>query len=91
LEKIKRYFKESSKDDFFIGVKMGKVFSLAKEFIEMPLDEIEKLLENPIHEARVGAVSIMDFQARNKKTSDERRKELFDLYIRKHTELITGI
>ncbi len=68
----------------FIGVRMGQVFSLAKEFIEMPLPEIEKLLESPIHEARAGALSIMGQQARRKKTSDERRKELFDLYIRRH-------
>ena len=37
----------------------------------------------------MGAVSIMDFQARNKKTSDKRRKELFDLYIRRHNRINT--
>lgn len=65
-------------------VPMGKVFALAKEFMGMSLDEIEKLLESPIHEGRVGAVSIMDFEARSKKTPASRRKELFDLYIRRH-------
>ena len=74
----------SDDDDIILGVRMGQVFALAKEFIEMPLAEIEKLLENPIHEARVGAVSIMDFQARSKKTTEARRKELFDLYIKRH-------
>src|SRR5690348_10422164 len=67
------------KRDQIIGVRMGQIFALAKEFIGMELDDVEKLLESPIHEARVGAVSIMDFQARNRKTSPERRKELFDL------------
>lgn len=67
-----------------MGVPMGKVFALAKEFTGMSLDEIEKLLETPVHEGRVGAVSIMDFQARNKKTPESRRKELFELYIRRH-------
>jgi 3-methyladenine DNA glycosylase AlkD len=66
---------------------MGQVFALAKEFIDLLPSEIEKLLESPIHEVRVGAVSIMDFQARDKKTSDERRKELFDLYIRRHDRI----
>lgn len=66
-------------DDVIMGVRMGQVFALAKEFMAMPLGEIEKLLDSPIHEARVGAVSIMDFQARSKKTTGERRKELFDL------------
>jgi 3-methyladenine DNA glycosylase AlkD len=66
---------------------MGEVFALAKEHMDMPLDEIEKLLESPIHEARVGAVSIMDFQARSKKTTEARRRELFDLYIRRHDRI----
>lgn len=79
----------SDRDDVIMGVRMGQVFALAKEFIEMPLDEIEKLLESPIHDVRVGAVSIMDFQARSKKTSDERRKELFDLYLRRHDRINT--
>jgi HEAT repeat protein len=63
---------------------MGQIFRLAKESIGMAPDEIEKLLESPNHERRVGAVSIMDWQARNKKTSTERRRELFDLYVRRH-------
>jgi len=77
----------SDKNDVLIGVRMGKVFTLAKEHMDMPTDEIEKLLESPIHEARVGAVSIMDFQARSKKTPESRRKELFDLYIRRHDRI----
>jgi 3-methyladenine DNA glycosylase AlkD len=88
LKKIQRYFKsgegEYGEGDEFIGVRMGQVFELAKEFIEMPLSEIEKLLESPIHQARAGGLSIMGKQARSKKTSDERRKELFDLYMRRH-------
>lgn len=72
-----------------LGVRMGQVFALAKEHVEMPLDEVEKMLESPIHEMRVGAVSIMDFQARSKKTTAERRKELFDLYIRRHDRINT--
>jgi 3-methyladenine DNA glycosylase AlkD len=75
--------------DNILGVRMGQVFALAKEFMSMELDEIEAMLESPIHEMRVGAVSIMDFQARSKKTTDVRRKELFDLYIRRHDRINT--
>ena len=91
LKKIQRYFKtgagEYGEGDEFIGVRMGQVFTLAKEFIEMPPGEIEKLLESPIHEARAGALSIMDKQARSKKTPEIRRKELFDLYIKRHDRI----
>jgi 3-methyladenine DNA glycosylase AlkD len=79
----------SDNDDVILGVRMGQVFALAKEFMDMPLDEVEKLLESPIHEARVGAVSIMDFQARSKKTTEARRKELFNLYIKRHDRINT--
>jgi len=91
LKRIQHYFKtgkgEYSEGDQFIGVRMGQVFALAKEFMEMTPKEIEKLLVNPIHEARVGAVSIMDFQARNKKTPESRKKELFELYIDSHEHI----
>jgi 3-methyladenine DNA glycosylase AlkD len=73
----------SSDDDRFVGVRMGDVFALAKEFIGLPLAEVERLLESPIHEARAGALSIMDKQARRKRTTDERREELFRLYLRR--------
>ena len=79
----------ASEEAVIWGVRMGQVFALAKEFTAMPLDEIEKLLESPVHEARVGAVSIMDFQARSKKTTEARKKELFDLYIKRHDRINT--
>lgn len=75
--------------DELLGVRMGQVFALAKEFISMELDEVQKLLQSPIHEARVGAVSIMDFQARHKKTSESRKKDLFNLYIKQHKHINT--
>ena len=87
LEKLQRYFKtgegEYGEGDEFMGVRMGQVFALAKEFIEMPPGEIEKLLESPLHEVRAGALSIMDKQGRSNKTPESRRKELFDLYLRR--------
>ena len=90
-ESIQRYFKTGegahSTGDIFIGVKMGQLFALAKTFLAMPVAEIEKLLESNIHESRAGAVSIMDKASRSKKTTEARRKELFDLYMRRHDRI----
>ena len=87
-EKTLRYFKsgegEYGEGDTFVGVRMGEVFALAKEFTDMPLDEIEKLLDSPIHEARAGALSIMGIHGRRKRTRDSKRKQFFDLYMRRH-------
>lgn len=91
LIKIQRYFKSGAGEyghgDQFLGVRMGQVFALAKEFIAMPPPEIEKLLLNPLHEVRAGAVSIMNQQGRNKKTPESRRKELYDLYLKRHDRI----
>lgn len=91
LEKIQRYFKSGEGQygagDKFMGVKMGNLFALAKEFAGMPIKEIEKLLENPIHEVRAGAVSIMDKESRTKNITEGRLKEFFDLYIRRHDRI----
>lgn len=68
---------------------MAALFALAKSFTAMPLAEVEKLLGNKLYEARMGAVCIMDFQARDKKATPEKRKELFDLYISHHKQINT--
>ena len=90
-EKSLRYFKsgegEYGAGDKFIGIRMGQLFALAKEFIEMPLNEIERLLESPIHEARAGALSIMGQRSKRKKTSDTERKQLYALYLRRHDRI----
>jgi len=88
IENVKRFYweNEDSKNKF-IGVKWGSVFSLAKKFSGMSLVEIVKLLDSPFYEVRLGAVSIMDYQARDKKISAGQKKELFDLYIKKHDRI----
>jgi 3-methyladenine DNA glycosylase AlkD len=91
LKKIQRYFKSGEGQyghgDRFIGVKMGQVFALAKEFADMHIDEIEKLLESTIHEARAGAVSLMDKASRSKKIQPERLEAFYKLYMRRHDRI----
>jgi hypothetical protein len=71
------------------GVGMGQIFGLARELQDMAPAEIERLLDSPVHAERVGAVSIMDFQARDRKRSPERKRELFELYLRRHDRIDT--
>ena len=66
---------------------MGRIFALAKGTHGAGRDRT--LLENPLHAARVGAVSVMDWQARRSRTTDERRRELFELYVRRHDRIDT--
>jgi hypothetical protein len=77
LAKIQRYFKTGRGDygagDTFLGVRMGQVFQLAKEFIEMPPAELNRLLDSDIHEVRAGAMSIMDKRTRRNRTPESVR------------------
>lgn len=87
-KKYHRYFSfEDDAADTFIGVRMGQVFALAKKCVLTPPTEIEKLMESDIHEARAAAMSIMAKQYAAKKTTPERRQELFDLYLRRHDRI----
>ena len=79
----------ASGPDDYSGVGMGQIFGLAKACMDMSPAEIEKLLDQPAHAARVGAVSVMDFQARDKKIPAERKRELFELYLRRHDRIDT--
>lgn len=63
---------------------MRHIFALARELSGMDPQQVEVLLEAPDHESRVGAVSIMDFQARSRTTPESRRRELYELYLRRH-------
>jgi 3-methyladenine DNA glycosylase AlkD len=91
VDEVSRYFhpdpNAGSSDNKTLGVSPGKVFPVAKQFVEMSLAEVEKLLDSRYYEVRLGAVSIMDFQARAKRITPEQRKALFDLYLRRHDRI----
>src|SRR5687768_1742661 len=84
LRKHRRYFvfdiDDQPADDYFIGVRMGSIFKLGEEFKDMPVAEIEKLMESPVHEIRAGALSIMGQSAKVKNCSEERLTDLYELY-----------
>ena len=88
LKKHHRFFKfdetKPVKGMQFMGVRMGQIFSTAQGFMDMPPGEIRKLLKSPVYEIRTGACSIMGKQGSHKKTTDTRRKELYDLYLNNH-------
>jgi len=87
LENVQRYFSYEGVESKFLGIRMSDIFALAKQSAQMPLNEIEKLLNSDFYEARMGAVSIMDFQARDKKATSDNKKQLYDLYILKHDRI----
>lgn len=88
---LQRYFKtgpgEYGEGDQFLGVRMGAVFTLARAHLGMPLADLETLLESELHEVRTGALTIMNEEAKKKGTSDDRRRDLYELYLRRHDRI----
>jgi 3-methyladenine DNA glycosylase AlkD len=79
-QRLARHLASGSKDAF-LGVRMGRVFAISKEFKDLPPGEIAKLLKSRFHEVRAGGLKIMALQAASRRTEEHRRKELFELYL----------
>lgn len=80
-------FRCDNPDEQFLAIRMHDVFDLAKQFVDLDLDQVEELLASPIHEIRVAAVSVMDFQARRRSTPLAQREALYRLYLRRHDRI----
>lgn len=70
--------------DYSGGVPKREIFSLAKEFQEAPISEVVTLLKDTNYDHRLGAVSILDWKARSKKTTLEEKEEIYLAYIQNH-------
>ncbi|MDY7394614.1 DNA alkylation repair protein [Aureibaculum sp. 2210JD6-5] len=70
--------------DYSEAIPKREIFSLSKEFQSMPVTEVIKLLKHKDDNLRLGAVSILDWKARNKKISKKERENIFRAYIDNH-------
>ncbi|WP_366183673.1 DNA alkylation repair protein [Flavobacterium ovatum] len=70
--------------DYSGEIPKRELFSLAKEYQYISVLEVIKLLQDDNENHRLGAVSILDWKARNKKTSEEEKKEIYRAYIDNH-------
>jgi 3-methyladenine DNA glycosylase AlkD len=77
-----------SPDEEAFGLRMGTLFDAAKGYTGMSLDEVDRLLDHPAYEPRLAAFCVLDFKAR-RRLSEEQRRELYDLYLRRHDRITT--
>lgn len=87
LTNVDRFFKGDDGRTIALGVKFATVFKIAKEFSNIKIRVIEELLESDYYEVRMGAASIMDFKACDRKTSQTEKRRLFNLYLAHHDRL----
>lgn len=84
---VARFYKGGDPATEVMGVRMPKVFPIAKTFASLSLNDVEELLGDNRYEVRMVAVAIMDFQARQKKLEPAHREALFELYLDRHDRL----
>ncbi len=86
---VAKFYAGTTPGNEVMGVPIPKVFPIAKAHTDLPIDQIEVLLEDPRYQVRMAAVSIMDFKAQRKSLSAEDREALFELYTRRHDRIDT--
>ena len=87
---LQRFFKtnvgEYGEGDIFIGVRVPANRLVAKRFLTLSLDEVDRLLNSPIHEHRQAALFILvyRFLAASKSSSrdDNLRSQLSNFYVK---------
>lgn len=80
---LQRFFKtgpgEYGEGDVFVGIRVPEVRKLAKEYEGLPLYEAIKLLQSPVHEARMLALLVL---TRSYNRGDAvRQKEIYEAYL----------
>lgn len=79
-----RFFKTGAgqygEGDQFLGVKVPDIRAVCKLYKDLPLGEVQKLLDSPIHEHREAGVIIL--ANRYPKSSPEDQEQIFRLYLK---------
>ncbi|MFZ1458950.1 MAG: DNA alkylation repair protein [Candidatus Saccharimonadales bacterium] len=70
---------EYGEGDQFIGVRVPMIRRVCKEFRQLPLAEVEKLIESPFHEHRMAGLIILSLQY--PKANEHGKRAIYDLYI----------
>ena len=81
---LSRFFKtgkgEYGEGDVFWGINVPEQRIIAKEFVSIPLEELQKLFQSLVHECRLTALLILTYKF--PKASEVEKKKIFNFYIR---------
>jgi 3-methyladenine DNA glycosylase AlkD len=79
-----RFFKtgvgEYGEGDVFLGVTVPQTRKVARQFRDISLEEVQRLVKSPMHEDRLLGLLIMVVQFKRAKTLEE-RKRIVDVYL----------
>jgi 3-methyladenine DNA glycosylase AlkD len=84
-QEVARFFKsgkgEYGEGDYFLGIKVPTITKIAKNNIDISLDDVGVLLKNKWHEIRVLAVKILALKFGSKKISDKEKNQIYKFYL----------
>lgn len=88
---LQKFFKtgkgEYGEGDRFLGIPVPRLRVIARQYYQMPLPEVKKLLQSTIHEYRMTALLILVY--RFKKVGESEQKKIFHFYL-KHIRWINN-
>ncbi|RZU63474.1 DNA alkylation repair protein [Zhihengliuella halotolerans] len=70
-----------------LGVRMGTLFDIAKRFTDLPLGQVDQLLDEPGYEPRLAAFCILDFAVRARSATESERADRYALYLARHDRI----
>lgn len=80
---LQRFFKtgkgQYGEGDVFLGLTVPQSRTIAKQYSDLPLKEVKKLLHSKAHEDRLIALVILTIQY--KKGTEEEKQKIYDLYL----------
>jgi 3-methyladenine DNA glycosylase AlkD len=81
---LQRFFKtgpgQYGEGDVFIGIRVPQTRKICKQFVGLPLGEVQKLLDSPVHEHRLAGVIILSYQY--PKADEKQKQAIYDLYLK---------
>lgn len=78
----KTFFRVGGDKDEFLGATVPNTRLVCKQFKDLPLPEIQKLLDSPIHDHRLGAVILLVNQYKAAGKDQRKRDDIFGLYVK---------
>jgi 3-methyladenine DNA glycosylase AlkD len=87
-DELPKVRKRLAPDEEAFGLRMRDLFDVAKANTDLPLAEVDRLLDHPAYEVRMAAMCILDFRARRRLDEDQRRW-LYELYLGRHDRITT--
>jgi 3-methyladenine DNA glycosylase AlkD len=74
---------EYGEGDIFLGIKVPVTRQTTKKYLNLELEEIQKLLESKIHEVRLAGLLILvaDYEKAKKETNLEKQTEIVKFYL----------